>query len=176
MGYGRAGFRPPNVLSLVATGAVSAGLGPIRANFLNRSIYMVQPAVGGYPTITTIRFRMEATADHVTAGLLEAVRRTEPDLLSVAADGDRVYPFGARDPSEPASVWQAEVRSRDAGSERGSDLELFLHRAELILGSGDGIRVEGRLARPKSVKGAGRIRGAYGLDGSFLAANRIGSG
>lgn len=52
--------------------------------------------------IITIRFRMKASADHVVARLLEAVRPIDVSLLKVFGDGNRLYPFDGSNPTRTA--------------------------------------------------------------------------
>lgn len=117
--------------------------------------------------ITAIRFRTESTVDHVTARLLEAVRRTDLFLLTVTGDGNRVYPFEARNPTQSASSWCAELFWCEGASDMGSHLEVFRRRAELFLDCRDGVHVVPKGRRRRASRRHPRSRGAYGLDGAF---------
>lgn len=98
----------------------------------------------GNDRITTIRFRTESTGDHVTARLLEAVRRTGLSLLSLDGDGRRAYPFSREDPTQSASSWCAELFWRESARDLDLHLEVFRCRAERFLDCHDGIHVESR--------------------------------
>jgi hypothetical protein len=119
--------------------------------------------------ITTIRFQVEATVDHVIARLFESVKRTDLSLLSLAADGERVYPLVARSPTTSASSWRADLLWREAPLDVNGHMEIFLHRAELFLDLlPPGVHVVDPAApRRRSGRTRRRERGAYGLDGSF---------
>jgi len=107
--------------------------------------------------IIVIRFRVKATADEVVARLLESVRRTDLFLLAVLGDGQRVYPFVGRKPALSASTWRAELFwRRDAPTNRGWHLEVFVHRAERFLECFGGVRLElggGQRNLPEEVVG-----------------------
>ena len=92
--------------------------------------------------IIAVRFRMEATADEVVARLLESVRRTDLSLVTVYGDGQRVYPFAARDATLAASSWRAELLWGSAAIKPGWQLEVFLRRAETFLELPGGLRLE----------------------------------
>ena len=127
----------------------------------------------GNERITTIRFRMESTVDHVTARLLEAARQTDLSLFSVVGDGNSVYPpeertlTEARNPARSASSWRAELFWRDGASDMGRNLELFRCRAERFLDCRNGIQVEPKGPRRNVSRRRTRNRRGYGLDGAF---------
>jgi len=127
---------------------------------------MPQPHRRGNEKVTTIRFRRESTVADVIAGLREAVRRTDLILVTLVGDGNSVYPFRDRSPTETASSWRAELFWRDGDSGRGH-LEFFLRRAELFLDCRDGVHVEARTHHRGSPRTRPRPRAAYGLDGAF---------
>ena len=116
--------------------------------------------------ITRIRFQVDASVDHVTARLLESVRRTDLSLLTVTGDDHGVYPFGARNAIQAASSWRAELLWRE-GATDDWHLEVFLRRADLFLDCPDGVQVESTVPRRKASSRKARNRGAYGLDGAF---------
>jgi len=117
--------------------------------------------------ITTIRFRIEATVDHVTTSLLEAVGPTDLFLLTVVGDGNDVYPSEPRSPTGIASSWRVELFWRDDASDMVRHLESFLGRAALFLDCPDGIRVVAEGTRRNRPPRRQRNRAAYGLDGGF---------
>lgn len=122
--------------------------------------------------ITTVRFKREATADHVVARLLEAVRRTDLSLLSLDGDGICVYPFETHGPIQSATSWSADLLWRDGASDVGGHLEAFVSRANLLLDCRDGVHVESTAPRRRSSSEKRiRRRGAYGLDGAFGASS-----
>ena len=104
--------------------------------------------------IIGVRFRLKASADEVVARLLEAVRRTDLSLLKVRGDGVRVYPFGGRNPAWGASSWRAELFWHSPALKLEWPLEDFLVRAELLLDSPAGLRLErGRGQRSPLIRG-----------------------
>ena len=92
--------------------------------------------------IIAVRFRMKASADEVVVHLLEAVRGTGFSLLKVFGDGDRVYPFGDRNPARSASSWRAELFWDSPMLMSGRRLEVFLKRAEVFLELPGGVGLE----------------------------------
>jgi len=117
--------------------------------------------------ITTIRFQMAASVDHVTVGLLEAVRRTGLSLLAVTGDDTSVYPHGAVNAMQAASSWRAELLWPADASDQGWHLEVFLCRAEVFLDCPDGVHVAAGAPRRKTSPKKARNRGTYGLDAGF---------
>ncbi len=88
--------------------------------------------ISGEPIIA-VRFRKAEFFDDVVIHLLEAATGTGFSLLTVAGDGERVYPFEGRNPALRASLWCAELIWLPPILMPECRLEAFLKRAELFL-------------------------------------------
>ena len=110
--------------------------------------------------IIAVRFRGKASSDEVVANLLDSIRGTDLTLLTVFGDGDRVYPFEARNPARSASSWRAELVWHSPTLMLGGRLEAFLKRAAFLLELPGRVRLElggGRRNRREDVRGVLRV-------------------
>jgi len=119
--------------------------------------------------ITTLRFELDSTADWVTAKLLEASRRTGLTLVSLSGDGIDAYPRDAWNADVVASAWRAKL-SLAGDADVDEAVSTFLARAETFLDARGGVRAESPRSEGTKPHRARRSNSAYGLDGSFLAA------
>ena len=119
--------------------------------------------------VTVIRFDLDSTAAWVTAQLLEATRRTGLSLVSLSGNGTEVYPRNAWNADVVAETWRAELRLADAvDAERA--VSTFMVRADTFLAVPDGIHTEAPTSGYTPTRPSRRSGSAYGLDGSFNAA------
>ena len=92
--------------------------------------------------IIALRFRRKASSDEVVSHLLDSIRGTDLSLFTVFGDGDRMYPFQARNPARSASSWHAELFWHSPTLMLGGRLEAFLERAAFLLELTGGVWLE----------------------------------